>query len=171
MDKTEQTTEQFFDLSLARYGIPYAKYMTKRLYDNIASKDAPSTDWSKFGPIGQFDRVLTFTALANGASSTLNLQMNNRNWFLLSRVAVATDATGAEASLANITAQCVLVPGMTVVDAQPISLQFGDGQWPHIMPFPEEWEANTTRNWTVTNSSGAIRTINLSFKFLQVRTF
>jgi hypothetical protein len=161
--------DQWYDPALERYGVRYARAMTRYLYANIVPNGTPSLDWPKYGLITQFDKALAFT-LAAGATDTLTLQTNNRNWMLVCRSAIAADSTGAEASLVNLTVGCNADPGIQLMDVQPIKLVFGDGQLPSLMLFPEEWPTNTFRRWTVVNGSAGSRVVTLSFKFFQVRT-
>lgn len=168
--------QKWFDPGLEKYGIGYAKAMTRFLYQNIVPQDKfkPefAEDWPRYGLITQFDRVLTFVLDAGaGTTAVQTLQTNNRNWMLISRAALCMDtATMTDATLGNILVNCNADPGIQLMENQPASLVFGDGQLPHIMLMPEEWPTNTFRRWTVTNNSGIARTVYLSFKFLQVRT-
>lgn len=169
--------QKWFDPGLEKYGVGYAKAMTRFLYQNIVPANSESEIWPKYGLITQFDRVLTFAGaavpaagLTTGETQTLTLQTNNRNWMLISRAAVAVQVA-TEASLVNILVGCNADPGIQLIEAQPASLIFGDGQLPSIMLMPEEWPTNTFRRWTVTNNTpGNPVTVTLSFKFLQVRT-
>jgi hypothetical protein len=179
--------QKWYDPALEKYGISYAKVMTRFLYQNIvpAAKIDPdpnapdcSEEWSKWGIITQFDRVLTFAGvggLAVGMTPTevqiLDLQTNNLNWMLVSRVAASvTLGPIADANIAPINVGCNADPGFQLMDVQPASLVFGNGQWPHIMLMPEEWPTNIFRRWTVTNNAAVNRIVYLGFKFLQVRT-
>lgn len=146
----------------------WAKWATAYLFENV-SKSSPSEDWPKVGVIQQFDR----RAFANCPDATpvdVDFPTNNRNWILLSRVALALDQNGNEIPLSNFDVAISVPPTTFLMELQPASLTFGSGEWPHVLFYPESWTANVLRNITVVNRSGVPAIVALGFKFLQVRT-
>ena len=173
--------QKWFDLAFEKYGIGYAKSMTRFLYEGVVPdekmNDPSGRDWSdewpNFGRIMQFNPVLTFsgaagTGLVAGESQTLTLRTNNHNWMLISRAALNLDATLADAGLAGVHVGCTVDPNDQLMEMQPASLVFGDGRWPSILLMPEKWPMITFRRWVVANNSGAACTVRLNFAFLQV---
>lgn len=169
--------DQWFDptLLLPGNGSEYwARWATWWLYWNVVSPTVPSEEWPKYGIITQFDRHIDIPiGPAVGGVPTVSAQFaiptNNRNWLLVSRAATVLDTNGNNLNLSDFDVTIELPNNTQVIETQPISNVFGSGEWPHVMFFPEEWEANVSRAISIRNRSLFTANVFLSFKFLQVR--
>lgn len=154
----------------------WARWATRYLYENAVPYGTPSENWPKTGLITQFDRTLTIplaaSDLVSGVFTTgqAALQTNNRNWLLLSRAAIVLDENGTVQDLNSVAVRCEVPPSTFTVENQPAGLVFGSGEWPAVMPFPEEWTQNIIRTWFATNLRDVPLTLHMNLKFLQVRT-
>ena len=151
----------------------WARWATRWLYSVFLDVDTiDSFKWPEHGIITQFDRDASFAFSAGTTTLDDIIPTNARNWLLLSRAATAINtAGGAAIPLANFNVEITVPTKTFLLENQPIINVFGTGTWPHVLFFPEEWSANVARTITVNNNSG-INTalVDLSFKFLQVRT-
>lgn len=163
-------------LTLANGSKEWARWATKYLYENVTDRQVSSETWPKTGLITQFDRALSIPLAASNivgnrlTTGQASLQTNNRNWLLLSRSAVVLDENGVIQDLNSIAVKCEVPPSTFTIEDQPAGLVFGSGEWPAVLPFPEEWTQNITRTWYATNLRDVPLTLNISLKFLQVRT-
>ena len=156
-------------LMLVGNGNPeWARWATAYLYENVANANK-SEDWPKTGIIQAFDRR-AIAVCPDATPVDVDFPTNNRNWLLLARVACARDNEGNEIPLSQFDVSISVPPTTFLMESQPASLQFGSGEWPHILFYPESWSANVLRTITVINRSGIAATLVLGFKFLQVRT-
>lgn len=169
---------QWYDPAMLLVGngaLEWARWVTKWLYVNVPPTKCESEDWSKYGVITSFDRAISFVLPATPAAPELpipvegSLLVNNRNWVLLSRAALALDANGNSLPLSLFDVEMFVPPVSQLIETQPAANVFGSGEWPHVMYFPEEWSENVTRTFAVTNRSGVAATFYMSLKMLQVR--
>lgn len=173
-DHFEVKPDQWFWPYFSSLGIgqQQARRLTAYLYSGVCNLNSDSNKWERVAPITQFDRVLAFAAVAAGSASTSSLSFptNNRNWILLQRQVVVIDSTSLVPAYQDQIKVAQTVPGgATLMETSPVSLWFGSGERPYYMSIPEEWDANVTRTFTVTNTAAATRDVTLGFKFLQVR--
>ncbi len=163
-------------LTLGSGNEAWARWATKFLYANCTPESAPSTEWPRTGLITQFDRTISIPLAASDLVNNVfitnegTLQTNNRNWLLLSRAATAHDANGTVVDLNRVLIRCEVPPQTALIETQPAGLVFGSGEWPANMPYPEEWSMNVARTWFATNLLGQAITLDISLKFLMVRT-
>lgn len=164
------------------YGTPLAKQLTNWLYGDRTSN--PSWDqesaWSKVGRVAYLDRTVKILAVQNGTSavSTVNLG-GGKNIIVFSRQATVrfaeAPAPAAMLFLPNeigsyVSLQIQRESGFIDVEDAPINNNFGLGQSPFIRPSPELWLGNETRQFTVTNNSGAVVDVILTFQIALLDT-
>lgn len=151
----------------ARYGLDYARVMTRWLFADPSNPFASQPErWADMATVRQRTGTLIFdgldgsgrgTGLANNASQTLTFEFNGgRNYVIWSRAADAANYTGTPGSqntgLINFASQ--LTDGTILDTTSPLTASFGSGEQPYVYVLPSLMLGTQRMQLTVTNRTG-----------------
>lgn len=164
---------QFIATPFRIYPPDMARALTEWLYlDPANPTHSDEKLWAKGPQVQSVNRVLSFSSLANGASSTQKFSIvGGRNAVVVSRAASVIPASlgsppvvlpNERSSFVNV--EVKRTDGFTIVENQPVSLAWGTMPGiPYQPPAPQMWTANVDRVIKVTNNTGATASVYLSW--------
>lgn len=147
----------------AAWGRAWAAVMTQWLYtDPSYPLRLKPDEWPTGGLVRVSDRVLSTTALANAANTTITMDFfGGRQYILASRRIVARTSAGLSLETDAIDVEEKARDGTPFISDGPASANFGTGEMPFLLNPPQLMVGNERHDVKITNSTGSTANVYL----------